>query len=123
MASAKESFGDRFYRGLLRILPFDFRSEFGDDMEETFREQRAATIQRHGSVGIFRMWWTTITRTCVEGSVVKRVARSIGPCARSKGRCAASRTNASGGCEVLITASSKHEGGSTVPYGAPASCA
>jgi hypothetical protein len=39
MSSAKESFADRSYRGLLRILPFDFRSEFGDDMEETFREQ------------------------------------------------------------------------------------
>ena len=38
-----EPFGDRFYRGLLRMLPFDFRSEFGDEMEETFREQRAAT--------------------------------------------------------------------------------
>jgi putative ABC transport system permease protein len=61
MSSAKESFGDRFYRGLLRILPFDFRSEFGDDMEETFREQRAATIQRQGSMGVFRMWWATIT--------------------------------------------------------------
>jgi hypothetical protein len=61
MSSAKESFGDRFYRGLLRILPFDFRSEFGDDMEETFREQRAATVQRQGSMGVFRMWWVTIT--------------------------------------------------------------
>ena len=61
MSSAKESFGDRFYRGLLRILPFDFRSEFGDDMEETFREQRAATVQRQGSMGVFRMWWATIT--------------------------------------------------------------
>ena len=60
MSSAKESFGDRFYRGLLRILPFDFRSEFGDDMEETFREQRAATVQRQGSMGVFRMWWATI---------------------------------------------------------------
>jgi putative ABC transport system permease protein len=61
MSSAKESFADRFYRGLLRILPFDFRSEFGGDMEETFREQRAATIQRQGSLGLFRMWWATIT--------------------------------------------------------------
>jgi hypothetical protein len=39
----KESLADRFYRGLIRILPFDFRSEFGDEMEATFREQRAAT--------------------------------------------------------------------------------
>ena len=46
MAIAREPFADRFYRGLLRILPFDFRSEFGDDMEETFREQRAARARR-----------------------------------------------------------------------------
>jgi hypothetical protein len=56
MSSAKESFGDRFYRGLLRILPFDFRSEFGDDMEETFREQRAARSTPGRMVSF--MWWT-----------------------------------------------------------------
>ena len=60
MSLKKESLGDRFYRGLLRILPFDFRSEFGDEMEETFREQRAATGRRAGSGGVFRMWWATI---------------------------------------------------------------
>jgi predicted permease len=60
MSAAKESFGDRFYRGLLRILPFDFRSEFGDDMEETFREQRAATERRQGNMGVWKMWWSTI---------------------------------------------------------------
>ena len=42
-------------------MPFDFRSEFGDDMEATFREQRAATVRRQGGIGIFRMWWATIT--------------------------------------------------------------
>src|SRR3979411_1216898 len=56
----KEPVGDRLYRGLLRILPFDFRSEFGDEMEETFREQRAATgrVTHHG--GVWKMWWATI---------------------------------------------------------------
>jgi putative ABC transport system permease protein len=56
----KEPLADRFYRGLLRVLPFDFRSEFGDDMEEAFREQRAVTGRRKGSMGLFRMWWATI---------------------------------------------------------------
>src|SRR3954454_17259429 len=60
MSIPNESFADRFYRGLLRILPFDFRSEFGDDMEATFRQQRVATAGRHDSMGIVRMWWTTI---------------------------------------------------------------
>jgi predicted permease len=58
---SKEPFADRFYRGLLRVLPFDFRSEFGDDMEEAFREQRAATGRGRGSLGLVRMWWATIT--------------------------------------------------------------
>jgi putative ABC transport system permease protein len=57
----KEPFADRFYRGLLHVLPFDFRSEFGDDMEEAFREQRAVTGRRKGSFGLLRMWWATIT--------------------------------------------------------------
>src|SRR5438309_184644 len=54
MSRNQESPGDRVYRGLLRMLPFDFRSEFGDEMEETFREQRAAKD------GVWRMWWATI---------------------------------------------------------------
>jgi putative ABC transport system permease protein len=45
---------------LLRILPFDFRSEFGDEMEEAFREQRARTVDG-GNLSLFRMWWITIT--------------------------------------------------------------
>jgi predicted permease len=57
----KESFGDRFYRGLLRVLPFDFRSEFGDDMEIAFRQQREATGRERGGAGLLRMWWATIT--------------------------------------------------------------
>jgi predicted permease len=61
MSSVKESFADRVYRGLLHILPFDFRSEFGDDMEATFRQQRAATAHRQDSMGVVRMWWTTVT--------------------------------------------------------------
>ncbi|HEY1495070.1 MAG TPA: ABC transporter permease [Candidatus Solibacter sp.] len=60
MSAAKEPLQDRFYRGLLRVLPFDFRSEFGDDMEETFREQRAATELRQGHIGVLKMWWATI---------------------------------------------------------------
>jgi predicted permease len=61
MQPTKEPLADRFYRALLRVLPFDFRSEFGDDMEEAFREQRTDTGRREGSMGLFRMWWTTIT--------------------------------------------------------------
>ena len=58
---ANESFGDRIFRGLLRLLPFDFRSEFGEEMEETFREHRAAAGRARGPAGVWRMWWSTIT--------------------------------------------------------------
>jgi predicted permease len=61
VSHTRESYGDRFYRGLLRLLPFDFRSEFGDEMEEAFREQRDDTSRRAGPMGLWRMWWATIT--------------------------------------------------------------
>jgi predicted permease len=60
MSSQKEPWGDRFYRGLLRTLPFDFRQEFGDEMEETFREQRAETVRGRGTSALLKMWWSTI---------------------------------------------------------------
>jgi putative ABC transport system permease protein len=60
MSAAKDPFGDRLYRNLLRVLPFDFRSEFGGDMEETFRAQREDTERRSGRIGIWKMWWATI---------------------------------------------------------------
>ena len=50
----------RFYRGLLRLLPFDFRSDFGPEMEEVFREQ-SADAQRSGAKGAFRLWWETVS--------------------------------------------------------------
>lgn len=54
------SWADRLYRGLLRLLPFDFRSEFGDDMEETFREQRADTDRERGFGVLIKMWCAMI---------------------------------------------------------------
>src|SRR5205823_1928712 len=60
MQSTREPLADRFYRGLLRILPFDFRTEFGDEMEETFRAQRVDTGRRAGSAGVWKMWGAAI---------------------------------------------------------------
>jgi predicted permease len=56
----RNTWGDRVYQGLLRLLPFDFRSEFGGDMEETFREQRADVAREHGSAALLKMWWSTV---------------------------------------------------------------
>src|ERR1700680_259754 len=50
----------RFYRALLRLLPFDFRSDFGPEMETVFREQREEA-RRSGTKGGLRLWWETIS--------------------------------------------------------------
>src|SRR3954447_7973025 len=54
------SLGDRVYAGLLRLLPFDFRAEFGSEMEEVFREQRSDTGRERGAAALFKMWGTTV---------------------------------------------------------------
>ena len=59
MKKSRQTWGDRFYRALLRLLPFDFRQEFGDEMEDVFREQRADVSEEKGSSGIVRIWWNT----------------------------------------------------------------
>ena len=48
----------RLYRRLLRLLPFEFRSEFGDEMEEAFGEQRRHVLA--GRWGRIRLWWATL---------------------------------------------------------------
>ena len=50
----------RFYRALLRLLPFDFRSDFGPEMESVFHEQREEAERREGKQGVLRLWWETI---------------------------------------------------------------
>ena len=49
------------FRALLRILPFDFRSEYGSEMELTFQDQRADIQQEGGAVALAKMWWSTIS--------------------------------------------------------------
>jgi hypothetical protein len=34
------SLADRVFRRLLRLFPVEFRSDFGDDMTRTFKDQR-----------------------------------------------------------------------------------
>jgi len=44
---AQDSRAARFYRALLRLLPFDFRGDFGPEMETVFHELRKEA-GRHG---------------------------------------------------------------------------
>jgi putative ABC transport system permease protein len=49
----------RRFRMLLRLLPADFRGDFGPEMEQVFAEQRA-DAERHGDkIGLWRLWWET----------------------------------------------------------------
>src|SRR5215510_5265869 len=55
----KRLFGDRFYRFLLRLFPFDFRREFGADMEGVFSQERRHAAKA-GIAGSARLWWMTV---------------------------------------------------------------
>jgi len=50
---------ERFFRALLRLLPFEFRSDYGKEMERTFREQRR-DARAAGRTHEARIWWISI---------------------------------------------------------------
>src|SRR6266851_4092384 len=60
MESKKPSRATRFYRLLLRLLPFDFRGDFGPEMEEVFQQQQSEAERRGGLRGLSRLWGETI---------------------------------------------------------------
>jgi putative ABC transport system permease protein len=60
MSSQDKSFSGRAYRLLLRMLPFEFRGDFGSEMEEVFRDQRAYASRSRGGAGLFALWSETI---------------------------------------------------------------
>jgi predicted permease len=56
---SEQSRATQYYRALLRLLPFDFRSDFGPEMEQVFAEQRAEAERGASKVGMWRLWWET----------------------------------------------------------------
>jgi putative ABC transport system permease protein len=50
----------RIFRALLRALPFDFRANYGHEMEGVFHEQERAIKERGGSMDFLRLWSETI---------------------------------------------------------------
>jgi putative ABC transport system permease protein len=48
---------DRLFRALLRLLPFDFRSDYGNDLARAFGEQRR---EARGAGPRLRLWWENI---------------------------------------------------------------
>ena len=47
------------FRMLLRLLPAEFRGDFGPEMEQVFVEQREEAAREGGKMGIWRLWWET----------------------------------------------------------------
>lgn len=60
MSEKKPPWARRAFRFLLRMFPFDFRWDFGREMEQTFEEQRADAEKQGGKIGVLRLWWETI---------------------------------------------------------------
>ena len=51
--------GSRLYRLLVRLMPFEFRSDFGEEMTDVFRqERRDAAIEGRG--GLASLWLRTV---------------------------------------------------------------
>ena len=61
METEKQTRSERIYSALLRLFPFDFRGDFGSEMEETFREQHRDAQREAGKIGLLRLWWETLT--------------------------------------------------------------
>jgi predicted permease len=47
---------DRIFRALLRLFPFEFRSDYGRDMEQTLRQQHREARREGSVVSLVRLW-------------------------------------------------------------------
>jgi putative ABC transport system permease protein len=53
-------FSQRLFRALVRVLPFDFRTNYEGEMEGVFREQHREVEERGGLLGALKLWKETI---------------------------------------------------------------
>ncbi|HXE35039.1 MAG TPA: ABC transporter permease [Verrucomicrobiae bacterium] len=53
-------FSQRLFRALVRVLPFDFRTNYEGEMEGVFREQQREAEERGGLLGALKLWQDTI---------------------------------------------------------------
>jgi putative ABC transport system permease protein len=60
MAKQTLPFSQRLFRALVRVLPFDFRTNYEGEMEGVFREQQRETEERGGVLGALKLWKETI---------------------------------------------------------------
>jgi putative ABC transport system permease protein len=60
MAKETLPFSQKLFRALVRILPFDFRTNYEGEMEGVFREQQREAEERGGLLGALKLWKETI---------------------------------------------------------------
>jgi putative ABC transport system permease protein len=60
MAKETLPFSQRLFRALVRVLPFDFRTNYEGEMEGVFREQQREAEERGGLLGALKLWKETI---------------------------------------------------------------
>src|ERR1700722_2149191 len=60
MNSSPAPVSKKIFRSLLRVLPADFQSDYGREMEHTFEDQSRDARERGGLGGIVKLWWETI---------------------------------------------------------------
>src|SRR5580692_4986388 len=60
MAKQTLPFSQKLFRALVRVLPFDFRTNYEGEMEGVFREQQRDVEERGGVFGALKLWKETI---------------------------------------------------------------
>jgi putative ABC transport system permease protein len=60
MAKETLPFSQKLFRALVRVLPFDFRTNYEGEMEGVFREQQREVEERGGLLGALKLWKETI---------------------------------------------------------------
>jgi putative ABC transport system permease protein len=60
MAKQALPFSQRLFRALVRVLPFDFRTNYEGEMEGVFREQQREVEERGSVLGALKLWKETI---------------------------------------------------------------
>ena len=58
---ARRPWHERVYRALLRLLPSEFRGDFGEAMTEDFKDQRADAVSRGDGRSVRRLWRQTLS--------------------------------------------------------------
>jgi putative ABC transport system permease protein len=59
MSDHKPESTTRRFRMLLRLLPAEFRGDYGPEMEQVFVEQRAEAVRHGDKMSVWRLWWET----------------------------------------------------------------